>query len=310
MAFICVKQSDPGVFTELISAIGVEDVEVTEIYSLDESEQVQESSSYGLIFLFKWRQETDDRPVIDPLNIPSLFYAQQVVTNACATQAILSVLLNAEGVEIGETLRNFKSFVGHFDAETRGETIGNDEVIRTAHNSFARPEPFVGDEKPKRATDKDDLYHFIAYVPHAGSVYELDGLKRGPIHLGSYDAGVDWRTVAKPAIEERMQRYAAIETTFNLLTISRSRASILQEQLEAAEETGADVMAIMQGLEEEIATKERQKQENARRKHNYIPFIMELLKTLSKKGKLAPMIEAASEAATVAAAAATAAAAK
>jgi len=88
-------QSDPGVFTELLNDIGVEDTEVSEIYSLDENEQQTEGASYGLIFLFKWRQETDEREVIDPLNIPSLFFAQQVVTNACATQAILSVLLNA-----------------------------------------------------------------------------------------------------------------------------------------------------------------------------------------------------------------------
>jgi ubiquitin carboxyl-terminal hydrolase L5 len=87
-------QSDPGVFTELLNDIGVEDTEVSEIYSLDENEQQTDGASYGLIFLFKWRQETDEREVIDPLHIPSLFFARQVVTNACATQAILSVILN------------------------------------------------------------------------------------------------------------------------------------------------------------------------------------------------------------------------
>lgn len=39
----------------------------------------------------------------------------------------------------------------------------------------------------------------------------------------------------------------------------------------------------------------RYKVENIRRKHNYLPLIMELLKVLAKQGKLVPLVEKAKE---------------
>lgn len=167
----CTIESDPGVFNEMLTNLGVKDVAVEEIYSLEETEQ-QREPSYGLIFLFKWKDETDSRPFVDPSNVPDLFFARQVVQNACATQALLSVILNTPDVDIGDELREFKLFTSELDSESRGFAIGGCDKIRITHNSFARAEPFFIEELRQSKGDKEDVYHFVAYIPFHGKVYE------------------------------------------------------------------------------------------------------------------------------------------
>ncbi|XP_061188180.1 ubiquitin carboxyl-terminal hydrolase isozyme L5-like [Saccostrea echinata] len=299
----CLIESDPGVFTELIKGFGCEGVQVEELWSLDSTSFENLKPVYGLIFLFKWQPESEpEGSIVQDNRIEKIFFAKQVINNACATQAIISVLLNCpeNEIKLGPTLGQFKEFAQAFDPALRGLTLSNSDTIREVHNSFSRQQMFEFDEK--LAKKDDDVFHFVSYIPIDGRLYELDGLKEGPVDLGAIPADTDWLDVVRPVLEKRMQKYSTDEIHFNLMAIVSDRKAMYQKRLRELQsrgmETEADQLEISQlmvKIQEEDLKMKRYKVENIRRKHNYLPFIMELLKILAEQKQLLPLVEKAKE---------------
>lgn len=159
-------------------------------------------------------------------DVPGLFFARQVIQNACATQAIISVLLNSPSIELGEELSNFKSFTVDLPPDMRGLSLASAETIRAAHNSFGRPEAFeLPDVKPDEK-EEDDAFHFVSFIPFNGNLYELDGLKPAPVCHGPCTDD-DWLEKAVPVIQERIQSHSHEEIRFNLSTYIVLRLSMI-----------------------------------------------------------------------------------
>lgn len=111
----CTIESDPGIFTQLIEDMGVHGVEAEEIWDLD---LLTDPNTYGLVLLFKY---SSSEPEVKDAGIPSdfvegLYFARQVIPNACASMALLAILLNSD-IQLGDNLSEFKAQVASFDAE-------------------------------------------------------------------------------------------------------------------------------------------------------------------------------------------------
>lgn len=109
---------------------------------------------YGLIFLFRWREDEELKE--EPECPNGVWFANQVgvfrfifagrhwltilqtIDNACATIAMLNIVNNIQGIELGENLQAFKDFTKDFTPPLRGDAIANFQFVKEIHNSFAR----------------------------------------------------------------------------------------------------------------------------------------------------------------------------
>src|SRR5206468_4292951 len=128
----------------------------------------------------------------------------------CATLALLNIVLNATGVDIGEHLRQFKAFTADFTPYARGEALSSFDFVKRIHNSFATKMDMLENDKnlaSKAATRhkkkrgsadspasddslenfESNAHHFIAFTPMEGEVWKLDGMDAQPTSMGEFE---------------------------------------------------------------------------------------------------------------------------
>jgi ubiquitin carboxyl-terminal hydrolase L5 len=155
-----------------------------------------------------------------------------------------------------------------YSSQLRGEALSNAELIRDVHNSFARASPFI-DETQRVATEEDDVYHFIAYASINDTLFELDGLQAAPISHGECSIE-DFPAKVIPVLQRRIERYPAQEIRFNLLAMVRDLRL-------RARELGDQAL-----LYHEEQKRNAWLWENALRRHNFVGFVSEMLKGVTR----------------------------
>ncbi|KAG0376291.1 ubiquitin carboxyl-terminal hydrolase [Mortierella sp. AD032] len=131
---------------------GIRGAHVQELYSLDHHtfRELARQPVYGFIFLIKPQGSrlSKVQSLAQQPDFSNVYFAKQVIPNACGTQAILSIALNShenhygnddddDGLDIGPLLRNFKEFTAGFSPLNKGLTMTNCIQLRDNHNSSA-----------------------------------------------------------------------------------------------------------------------------------------------------------------------------
>jgi len=146
---------------------------------------------------------------------------------------------------------------------------------------------------------EEDAFHFIAYIPFKGRLYELDGLQEAPIDHGAIPKDTEWTDVARPIVQQRMQKYSEGEIHFSLMAVvselrrkyEREMEQVLADPALTDDERNAKTSHLSMLIQEEERKRESYRTENLRRRHNWLPFIVELLKGYAIQGSLTPAID-------------------
>lgn len=130
-------ESEPAFFNAMLKDMGVHGVKTSEVWSLDDNDlAILPQPVHALIFLFRYRETDKDDLVTEcPAEV---WYAEQVPDFACATVALLNIVNNIPGLEMGKDLRDFRNFTKDMSPRLRGEAIDEFTFVKRIHNSFAR----------------------------------------------------------------------------------------------------------------------------------------------------------------------------
>lgn len=263
--------------------------------------------------MYKWeaKSNVESSRRSDELDFDSdVFFAKQEISNACATQAILHILLNndSEGFERGEILSNFLSFANDLPSDMRGLCLSNSLEIRQAHNEFGNLEEYLafGDEDEEDKKDKDksqEPFHFVAFIPKHDAIYELDGLKEAPLKHQEHEGS--WAEQVLQIIKERIKDNQDVR--FNLMAVVEDprislagQINALNEQIDADPEGSGELKGqrfkLQQQIDDENAKWARYRKDRETRKREMakasmqpkIPAlssqVQDLLKSLQAKG--------------------------
>ncbi|CAM1503783.1 Fc.00g013740.m01.CDS01 [Cosmosporella sp. VM-42] len=242
-------ESEPAFFNTILRDLGVQNVRAQEVFSIDQDYlNTLPKPVFGLIFCFQYLPEADE--VEQDEDTSDVWFANQTTSNACATVALLNIIMNASEIELGGNLREFKESTKDLPTALRGHQLSQNIFIRKIHNSFTRrmdhlnadlvlendaSDALAAKAVKKRAPPKKGKkaqgrskkstteygFHFLAYVPVGGFVWELDGLNNRPRKLDPISEG-NWTSAAQPQIEARMMQDEDNQFAFNLLALCQN----------------------------------------------------------------------------------------
>lgn len=93
-------------FTSLTRKLGIKNISLVELYDIEPWATDHLGVIHGLVFCFLWKKDIH-RPA-EFENPEQVWFANQISDDACASHAILNVLLNCPCLDLGRDLQDFK----------------------------------------------------------------------------------------------------------------------------------------------------------------------------------------------------------
>ena len=309
---------------------GVDVVDVYDISGFAQESHQRGRLVLGYVLLLdksKYQQTMSGGPVAAEPN-RSIWFARQAVQNSCATHALLSIVMNLDlikatlldaakralapaavaeveaelaDVSLGPQLTEFRSFTEAFDPATKGVAVGNSDSLRKAHNSFANElHLLLSSDKDRKRKHVDDprtrVYHFVTYIcvqnltDGACEAYEIDGLynsePRCVVRAATYEQAHEQLL---QFLEQKL-RAMGDDLYFSLMALVNDELPVLQRKLAAATDE-TEKVALQEAMGEIVQTRKKQDRENERRRYNYMPFLLQLLKSLAANGTISALVE-------------------
>ncbi|KAJ8121754.1 hypothetical protein O1611_g10018 [Lasiodiplodia mahajangana] len=198
-------ESEPAFFNAMLQDLDAKTLKVQEVFALDEMSLADlPKPVHGLIFLYEWTNEDESNEARQgcPENL------------CCATVALMNIIMNAKAAKLGPELEEFREATRTLPPPHRGHALDTNDFIRAIHNSVARRNDLLSEDlllenkyetackkskaparkkKKTSSSSKRDYdpgtYHYIAFVPVDGKVWELDGLETMPLCLAQKARG-------------------------------------------------------------------------------------------------------------------------
>jgi ubiquitin carboxyl-terminal hydrolase L3 len=188
--------------TSLVRELGLSsDLQFHDVYSLTEPSLLAflPRPAAALLLVFpvtatyeKFRVEEDkDTPDYDGSGEgEQVVWFKQTIRNACGLIGLLHSITNGEArtkITPGSALEKMLQEAIPLKPKERADLLYSSKSLEAAHSTAAAK----GDSTAPEATANVDL-HFVAFVKgHDGTLWELDGRRKGPLNRGKLNAEDD-----------------------------------------------------------------------------------------------------------------------
>ncbi|CAK7262781.1 ubiquitinyl hydrolase 1 [Sporothrix epigloea] len=203
-------EANPSLMTDLLHKLGVDPtVAVHDVYSLTETEMLAfvPRPAMALLLVFPMSEAYEQHRLAEDTdrafyqgkgsNEPVLWF-RQTIRNACGLMGLLHATANGPArnfVGEGTPLDSFLKQAVDLDPVSRAKLLETNKALAAAHLAAAED----GDTSAPHTSDKVDL-HYVCFVrTDDGTLWELDGRRKGPLARGKL--GPDDDVLSEKALE-------------------------------------------------------------------------------------------------------------